>query len=198
MIDIFNELSEEQKYDVIYADPPWQYKVWSKKGIGRSAENHYKTMEIAELQKLPITNFAKNDSVLFLWVTFPTLQQAFQLIKEWGYTYKTCAFTWIKTNKKQKDTLFMGLGHWTRSNAELCLLCTKGKKFPKKISSSIRQIVETENDTLLSPIRKHSQKPNEVRTRIVELLGEEPKKIELFAREKISGWDCWGNDENIK
>ena len=89
-----------KKYQVIYADPPWKYYVYSKKGLGRSAEHHYPTMSIDDIKKLPIQEIAEKDCMLFLWVTFPTLLESFEVIRAWGFQYKTVAFVWIKQNKK--------------------------------------------------------------------------------------------------
>lgn len=173
-----------KKYNIIYADPPWTYKVWSEKGTGRSASQHYHLMKKEDIQNLNIQSLCANDCVLFLWATYPCLLEAIELIECWGFEYKTVAFTWIKRNKKSVDTWFWGLGHWTRSNAEICLLATKGN--PKRISKSVHSIIDT-------PIRLHSQKPDEVRSRIVDLMGDLPR-IELFARDYPYGWDVWGNE----
>lgn len=181
-IDLYNT---DRKYNIIYADPPWQFKVWSRAtGLGRSAESHYPTMVKEDIQKLPIENITTKDAVLFLWVTYPCLEEGLELVKKWGFTYKTCAFSWIKLNKKN-DSPFVGMGYYTRANNEICLLATKGKPL-KRVSKSVRQVV-------LSKIREHSQKPDEVRDRIVDLFGDLPR-IELFARQQIEGWDCWGNE----
>lgn len=172
------------KFDIIYADPPWSYKTWSGKGKEKkSAENHYDCMTKNDIQNLPIKNMSSDNSVLFLWVTFPCLEEGMELIKKWGFTYKTVAFTWVKKNKVS-DSLFWGLGYWTRANAEICLLATKGK--PKRVSKSVHQVIEAK-------IGKHSQKPPEARERIVKLMGDLPR-IELFAREKFDGWKAWGNE----
>ena len=121
--------------------------------------------------------------MLFLWVTFPTLLESFEVIRAWGFQYKTVAFVWIKQNKKS-DGLFWGMGYWTRANAEICLLATKGH--PKRVSKRVHQVV-------ISHIEEHSKKPNEVRNRIVDLTGDVPR-IELFARQTYEGWDAWGNE----
>lgn len=177
--DIF---STDKKYQIIYADPPWSYKDKALAG-NRGACCKYPTMESKDINKLPITDIADKDCALFLWVTMPKLDECFDLIKAWGFTYKTCAFTWCKRNKKS-HSWFMGMGRWTRANAEICLLATKGK--PKRISAKVRSIIDV-------PIENHSKKPDEVRNRIIELLGDLPR-IELFARQQIDGWDCWGNE----
>lgn len=176
--------STEKKYSIIYADPPWSYQVWSKKGKGRSAESHYPTLEKTAIQNIPVLRICEEDSVLFLWVTAPCLMEGIELITAWGFTYKTVAFTWIKQNKKS-DGIFMGMGYYTRANAEYCLLATRGKVLERK-SHSVSSVV-------LSHIERHSQKPKEVRHRIVELFGD-LERIELFARDEADGWDCWGNE----
>ena len=180
-IDILNTA---RKYNIIYADPPWTFKTFSVKGKEKkSAENHYPCMSKADIQALPIKELADKDCVLFLWVTMPCLEEGLELIKAWGFEYKTCAFTWVKRNKKS-DSWFWGLGYWTRANSELCLLATKGH--PKRLSKSVHQVCDAR-------IMEHSKKPPEIRDRIVQLCGDLPR-IELFARQYAEGWDCWGNE----
>lgn len=172
-----------KKYKIIYADPPWTFKTYSDKGKQKSPETHYPCMTIEDIYNLPVSEIADNDCILFLWVTFPLLKEGLETIKRWGFTYKTCGFVWVKRNKKS-DSFFWGLGYWTRANAELCLIATKGK--PKRISNSIHQICDAR-------VTKHSKKPDEIRDRIVELCGDVPR-VELFARENTEGWDCIGNE----
>ena len=143
-VDIFNT---DKKYNIIYADPPWQYRVWSKKGQGRSAESHYPTMSNKELAQLPVSKICEKDCVLLLWVTAPCFEQGLELIKAWGFTYKTVAFTWVKQNKKNED-FFTGMGYYTRANAEFCLLATKGKTLERK-SRAVKSVV-------CSHIERHS------------------------------------------
>ena len=171
------------KYNIIYADPPWSYRTYSKKGQGRSAESHYPTMSIDEIKALPVSDLAANDCALFMWITFPCLYEALEVLSAWGFSYKTVAFTWVKQNRKS-DGLFTGMGYWTRANAELCILATKGH--PKRISASVHQII-------MSHIEEHSKKPEEARSRIVQLMGDIPR-VELFARQSPEGWDVWGNE----
>lgn len=171
------------KYNVIYADPPWSYKVWSKKGAGRSAESHYPTMDIEAIKALPVGELAAKDCALFLWITFPMLREAWGVIDAWGFKYKSVAFVWVKQNRKS-PTLFWGMGYWTRANAELCIIATKGS--PKRYSQRVHQVI-------ISPVEEHSKKPDEARKRIVELMGDVPR-VELFARQKSPGWDVWGNE----
>ena len=148
-------------YEIIYADPPWRY---SAKKVQGAAENHYPTMSIDELCALPVAELAAKDSALFMWATFPQLPEALRLIRAWGFTYKSVAFVWLKKNKKA-DSWFYGLGFWTRANAEVCLLATKGH--PKRQAADIHQFI-------ISPIEAHSKKPDETRDKIVALMGDRP------------------------
>lgn len=173
-------MEKDKKYGIIYADPPWRYEQKSLRG---AAEKQYPTMSIEEICALPVADIAAKDSALFLWATFPQLKEAFRVISAWGFKYKTLAFLWLKQNRKA-DTWFYGMGFWTRSNAEVCLLATKGH--PSRQCAGIHQFV-------ISHIERHSKKPDEVRDKIVRLMGDLPR-IELFARQKTIGWDVWGNE----
>ena len=172
-----------KKYSVIYADPPWQYRVYTKKDKGRSAESHYPTMSAEEIKALPVADLAAKDCALFMWVTFPCIKEAFQVLEAWGFSYKTAAFVWIKQNRIS-DGLFWGMGYWTRANAEICILAAKGK--PKRVNAGVHQVI-------LSHVEEHSKKPEEARSRIIQLMGDVPR-IELFARQAPEGWDVWGNE----
>ena len=165
---------------MIYADPPWRY---TQKGLQGAAEKHYPTMGIDEIRALPVAELAEKDCALFLWVTIPCLLEGLSVLQAWGFQYKTIAFVWIKQNKKA-DSLFWGMGYWTRSNAEFCILATRGS--PKRQSAGVHQVI-------VSHIEEHSKKPQEARERIVQLMGDVPR-IELFARQKTPGWDVWGNE----
>ena len=178
-IDIFNT---DKKYNIIYADPPWSYRDKALSG-NRGACCKYPVMDSKDISNFPVNYITADDCILFMWVTMPKLNECFDLIKAWGFEFKTCAFVWIKTNKKS-NSLFWGMGRWTRANAEVCLIATKGK--PKRIAANVHSVV-------MSPIEEHSKKPAEVRERIVELCGDIPR-IELFARQHAEGWDCWGNE----
>lgn len=140
-------------------------------------------MDIAEIKALPVGQLAAMDCALFLWVTFPCLYEAFEVLDAWGFAYKTVAFVWVKQNR-QSDGLFWGMGYWTRANAELCILATKGR--PRRKSAGVHQVI-------LSHVEQHSKKPDEARERIVALMGDLPR-IELFARQETPGWDVWGNE----
>ena len=178
-VDIFNT---DKKYQIIYADPPWEYKD-KKNNDPKMGGITYPVMNLEDIKKLPISKLTDKDCGLFLWVTMPMLREGLEVIKAWGFNYITCAFTWVKQNPKGYG-IYSGLGHWTNGNAELCLFAKKGK--PKRIAKNVKQIV-------LAPRGRHSEKPAEVRDRIVDLLGDLPR-IELFARQYADGWDCWGNE----
>ena len=170
-----------KKYNIIYADPPWQYRDRSLNRGG--AERHYTTMNEEDIANLNIKDITDENCILFIWTTFPKLFDTEKIIKEWGFTYKTLGFVWIKKNKKSL-TNFWGMGSWTRSNPEICLIAIKGN--PKRISASVHSVIE-------SPIEKHSKKPDIVKDKIIELVGDLPR-IELFARQTTDGWDVWGNE----
>jgi N6-adenosine-specific RNA methylase IME4 len=111
------------------------------------------------------------------------LPEALRVIRAWGFTYKTVAFVWVKTNRKSA-TWFYGMGFWTRSNAEVCLLATRGHL--RRVNKAVHQLI-------VSPLEAHSKKPDAARERIVALMGDIPR-IELFARQATEGWDVWGNE----
>ena len=119
----------------------------------------------------------------FLWATFSQLPDALRLIQAWGFTYKSVAFVWLKKNRKTEGW-FYGLGFWTRGNAEVCLLATRGH--PKRQAANVHQFI-------ISPLDAHSKKPEEAREKIVALTGDVPR-VELFARQFSPGWDVWGNE----
>lgn len=167
-------------YSILYVDPPWQYEQRTLRG---AAEKHYQTLTDEELYRLPVGSLANKDSILFLWTTYPKLKEALTAIERWGFQYKTAGFVWLKQNRRS-PTWFFGLGFWTRGNTELCLIAIKGK--PQRISAKVSQLI-------VSPVEIHSRKPDIVRERIVELMGDVPR-IELFARKMVPGWVCLGNE----
>lgn len=196
------------KYQIIYADPPWQYKVFDDSDAAHgAAKSHYQTMGLDDIKKLNIKDIAEDNAVLFMWATYPCLPEALEVIKSWGFKYKTVGFTWIKFDKLTdkilklflfplisresifkllEKVIFCGIGHYTMSNAEICLIGTKGRL--KRANKDVRQVIISER-------AEHSKKPNEARERIVRLYGDLPR-IELFARESAPGWDVWGNEVN--
>lgn len=194
-----NELPEfypdlpDKKYEIIYADPPWDYggkmqydkssikaqnKDW-KRGIFISAANFkYPTVKTKELMKIPLYKICADDCLLFMWVTNPHLAQGIRLGEAWGFEYRTVAFVWDKMNHNP--------GQYTLSNCELCLLFKKGKIPSPRGARNIQQLVRV-------PRGEHSVKPNEIRENIVKMFPTQ-SKIELFARQKPLGWDVWGLD----
>jgi N6-adenosine-specific RNA methylase IME4 len=175
----------DKKYNIIYADPPWSYNDKALAG-NRGACCKYDVMTLDNIKNLPIKNITYDDCILFLWITFPQLNKCFEVMESWGFKYKTVAFTWIKKYNNGKN--FMGMGNWTRSNAEVCMLAIKGK--PKRLNAGIRQVVE-------SVPERHSKKPDIIREKITQLCGDLPR-IELFARQNTDGWDSWGNEIDDK
>lgn len=184
-VDIYNT---EKKYNIIYADPPWEYKQTGSKINSRGmAKQHYETMNTKDICELPIKNIKTENAICFMWATFPNIKEALKVMESWGFIYKTAGFVWIKKNKKS-NTNFWGMGAYTRANAEVCLLGISKQTKAKQVvrSNAIHQVIE-------SPIEQHSKKPDETRDRIINLLGD-VSKIELFARQQVEGWDCWGNE----
>lgn len=182
---------EVGKYGALLTDPPWGFKVWSgpeKKLASRGTVAPYKTMEMEAIAKLPVEKLAKKDCVLFMWFCWPTLPDALKIIDAWGFTYKTCAFSWMKADVSTVNMFDdpvdtrMGLGYWSRSNNESCLLATRGN--PKRVANDVRQ-------GIIAPVRQHSRKPDGVHKRIERLV--DGPYAELFCRQKRTGWDCWGD-----
>lgn len=186
-VDIFNT---DKKYNIIYADPPWQYGD-KRTGKGKNnprgaggAEKHYSTMPTIEICNLPIKNIVAEDCMLFMWATAPMIFEAEKVIKAWGFDYKTFGFVWVKMTNDMGKVRGDGIGNYTIQNAEYCLIGLRGKYWRNK--TGVKQI-------LLAPKQEHSKKPCETRERIIELCGDLPR-IELFARQHVEGWDCWGNE----
>ena len=178
-----------KKYQIIYADPPWSFgnRMYSSRKENHHVPitKHFSVMKIKEICSLPIKELVDENSILFIWSTDAHLPDCLEVIKAWGFKYKTVAFYWSKKERSGKQVCFMG--QWTMKNVEMCLLATKGKMSKFLKSRKVRQLVEAVRT------KKHSQKPDEVRSRIVQLMGDLPR-IELFAREKTPGWDVWGNE----
>lgn len=184
-------------FGAILADPPWRFQTWSKRAAvwkreGKSitpAGCHYATMPDQEICALPVRDLAAPDCVLFLWASWPQLPAALATIEAWGFTFKSCAFDWMKANTRQLD-LFrddgdptLGMGYWTRANSEPCLLATRGR--PKRLNADVRQ-------GILEPRREHSRKPDCVHGRVERLVAG--PYLELFARAPRAGWTVWGNE----
>ena len=186
----------DKKYQIIYADPPWSYARKVGQGI---ADKQYDTMPDQDIYDLPVSDLAEKDCALICWVTFPKIVEGITAIQSWGFEIKTLFASWIKTNKSENlDQLhftprqlstFFGIGCYTKSNCEVCLLATHGNMAKYVKRNDISSVV-------LAPIGKHSAKPKEVKKMITDLFGELPR-IELFARQETEGWDVWGNEVNL-
>lgn len=172
-------------YELIYADPPWTFKDKCNAGK-RGASHKYNTMTVAELCALPISNLCAANCLLAMWWVAAMPHEALEVVDAWGFKLKTMTgFTWAKKTVNGRD--HFGMGHWTRANAENCLIATKGK--PKRKSASVRQLIT-------APVVEHSVKPVDARDRLVQLVGDVPR-IELFARIAGDGWDAFGNQVRI-
>jgi site-specific DNA-methyltransferase (adenine-specific) len=192
MIDIFNT---QNKYNVIYADPPWSYyndmtvgpDCTTVKGMRRPP---YPVMSVKDICELPVKDITAEDAILFIWTTDYHLGRCInEVIPAWGFEYKTIGFVWAKKDGSGKQVSFMG-AYTKKSGCELCLIATKGNPHKMVVDHKVNSFIE-------SPRQEHSKKPDIVRESIVRLVGQDRKMIELFAREKYNGWDCWGNDINI-
>jgi N6-adenosine-specific RNA methylase IME4 len=190
--DFYPDLPEE-KYAIIYADPPWDYNGKmqfdkSSKGIEKinleknifisSANFKYPTVKTEVLKKLPIYEISEDDCLLFMWVTNPHLAQGIELGKAWGFEYRTVAFVW--------DKMVHNPGQYTMSYCELCLVFKRGKIPSPRGARNIKQLVRV-------PRGEHSEKPIAVQKGIEKMFPSQ-KKIELFARNKPENWDVWGLD----
>ncbi|MEP6756102.1 MAG: MT-A70 family methyltransferase [Chthonomonadales bacterium] len=180
-----NIRKQQSRFSIIYADPPWRFSHGQPDRTtgAKGRVLPYPVMRTTNICDLPIQQIAEQDCVLFLWAIYPMLPDALRVIRSWGFTFKTVAFTWVKENPSGNGFHF-GMGYWTRSNPEICLLATRGS--PKRISKAVPNLI-------VSKRREHSRKPDEVRNRIVDLCGDLPR-IELFARIKSEGWDVWGDE----
>lgn len=198
-------------FDLIYADPPWNWKARSKKGEGRSAKNHYQVMTLEDIKNLPVSSIAGPRSMLAIWVVDPMIPQALEVIDAWGFEFATVGFYWVKTNKSSpiafegnkailypeplsKSVFFTGLGYYTRENPETCYLATR-KRDPEAGSAGGGLTVRDHGvpRLLVAPIGRHSEKPDEARIRLERLFGD-VRRVELFARSRRPGWAAWGNE----
>lgn len=172
-----------KKYSIVLADPPWLYNARNNKNtkFGGGAGGHYPCMTLDEICSLPVDSITEENCALFLWVTFPRLKEGLKVMESWGFGYRTVGFTWLKTNKDGSP--FFGIGYYTKSNAEVCLLGIKGKM--PVVSNNISQVI-------LEPKTRHSAKPK-IHNKIVQLFGQLPR-VELFARDTVDGWDTFGNE----
>ena len=181
----------DKKYQIIYADPPWSYYNDSSarpdcttvRGMRRPP---YPVLSTEQIKSIQVDQISDTNCILFIWTTDYHLKKCLEVIDAWGFTYKTVGFCWAKKTKKGKPVCFMG-AYTMKSGVEICLLATKGKNAHKLVKRhNVKSLVESER-------LHHSKKPDEVRDRIVDLVGDVPR-IELFARNYSQGWDVWGNE----
>ena len=171
-----------QRYAIIYADPPWDYRgqlqhAGPGSGDSGGAIRHYETVTLSDLRRLDVASIAEVDSLLFLWATSPHLDQAIELGKAWGFDWATVAFVWDKQR--------VNPGYYTMSQCELCLVFKRGRIPTPRGARNVRQLVS-------QPRGEHSRKPAEVRERIRTMFPD-LRKIELFGRDaELDGWDVWG------
>lgn len=172
----------EGGYQIILADPPWRFATYSDKGKSRSAERHYGCMALDAIKALPVAAHAARDAVLYLWVTCPFAELAYQVVHAWGFTYKS-QVVWVKTTADGAG-LSVGTGYYYRGNAELLYICTRGKGLPR--------LSHGEPNVILSPRREHSRKPDEQYSLVNTLYGTDYRRLEMFARQPTPGWETWG------
>jgi len=173
-----------KKYEIIYADPPWDYKgqkQHSKVAATGGAASHYNTTTTANLKDIPVADVAADNSLMFMWSSSPHLDQAIELMTAWGFQYKTIAFCW--------DKQITVPGYYTLSQVEVCLVGKKGKIPTPRGARNVRQFLSEKRTA-------HSKKPDEIRSRI-EAMFPTQNKVELFARQASPGWDVWGNEVQI-
>ena len=190
-------------YRCVYADPPWRFitRAPSKNPESdRSVERHYETMSFLDICELPVRELAHPDGChLFMWVTGPYLEKAFEVARAWGFRYSASGFLWMKLKKKHgkgqrhlisldeiENEMHVGLGFTTRKNVEFCLLFRRGS--PTRNSKKVREVV-------ISPVREHSRKPDEVPPRIEEYCSG--PYLELFSRSNRAGWTVWGDEAGL-
>ena len=163
-------------YDVLLADPPWQYDF--AETDNRQIENHYPTMTADAIGALDVP--AAENSVLFMWATAPKLREAFRVLDAWRFEYVTNA-VWVKSQ--------MGMGYWFRGRHELLLVGRRGSFSPPPPDARAPSVFEASRG-------RHSEKPESVHVAI-ERMFPNASRLELFAREKRDGWETWGNDEAV-
>ena len=187
---------KRRHYGAILADAPWHFQSWTNgrwKGDGKiftpQKAPEYHTMSVEQICALPVSDLAADDCALFTWGIWVMLPQCLEVIKSWGFEYKTCAFNWTKADLtqidmfKETDDGQLGLGYWVRQNSEFCLIATRGN--PKRLAANVRQAI-------IERRREHSRKPDCVHERVERLITG--PYLELFARQERPGWDVWGNE----
>lgn len=191
-------------YGFIEADPAWAWTSYGGKASAphRTIDAPYPVMSLDEMKALPVADLAARDCVLHMWVIGSHLDQAIELGRHWGFTYKSDGFVWVKTGKHDPAVRPISMGKWVRKQVEYGLLFSRGK--PRRLDAGVRQLIETggpwdgglmevsADNVIYAPKREHSRKPDERYERIERLAGG--PYVELFARTRRPGWDCWGNE----
>ena len=180
-------------FDLLYADPPWAFRTWSKAGEGKAPQRHYPCLPTEAIagfavEGVPISKLAARDALLFLWIYQPMLPDAFAVMEAWGFSYVTVGYVWVKTPQPSlRDTapVRMGLGRYTRAGHEQCWIGKRGDGL-KRVSASEPQVI-------FAPIREHSRKPDAIPASIERLHGP-MRRLEIFARETRLGWTVTGNE----
>lgn len=173
--------AEGRKYNVILADPGWNYRDKGNAGK-RGASHKYDCMTLADICSLPVRALAAEDCLLALWWVPPMPFEALRVVEAWGFRLSTMkGLTWRKLTKNGKE--HVGMGHWTRGNTEDCLFARRGH--PQRVDKGVRQLMSEKRGA-------HSEKPAETRRRLERLMGDDVKRLELFARTTDPNWDAWG------
>jgi N6-adenosine-specific RNA methylase IME4 len=186
----FSELTPNG-YGMIEADPAWAWTSFSGKASAphRTEEPPYPVMSLDEMKALPVADLAAKDCLLNMWVIGSHLDQAIELGRHWGFTFKSDGFVWVKTGKHDPKVRPISMGKWVRKQVEYSLLFSRGK--PSRTDAGVRQLIESEDRIIYAPKREHSRKPEERYERIERLVGG--PYVELFAQNHRQNWDCWGN-----
>ena len=171
-------------FDVILADPAWTFEVWDAETTGKRWPGHkYSLMTLDDICSLPVSQISAPNCALFLWATWPNIQDAFKVITAWGFTYRTLAFDWLKLTKNGR-MWHIGTGYYTRANPEPCLLAVRGNMTVSN-KDVLNVIAEPElaSDTIIDVVREHSRKPELAYQKLDRLypLGKYPRRAELFA-----------------
>jgi N6-adenosine-specific RNA methylase IME4 len=180
---MISAIIESMKYDVILADPPWTFSVWNAEKSDRHASHKYDLMSIEEICALRVASLTAENCALFLWATWPNILDAFKVIEAWGFSYRTLGWEWIKA-KESGFGFHFGMGYYTRSNPEPCLLAVKGR-----MNVAVHDI----SALIYTPVQEHSRKPDD-QYRKIEALYPGRRYLELFARRRRPGWDVFGNE----
>jgi N6-adenosine-specific RNA methylase IME4 len=170
-------------YDLIMADPPWRFELYSEKGEEKSPQAHYRTMALEDIRALPVAGLAKPDCLLWLWATAPMLKAQIGILEAWGFAFKTSG-VWIKTTPNGK--IAFGTGYVLRNAHEPFLIGARGNP---RTERDVRSVI-------VGRVRRHSEKPDEA-FRAAEALMPGARRVELFSRTMRQGWETWGDEAGV-